>query len=67
MAEIDLSKRRAESEPMDEEEITIEAEVRAMLGPEESAKVPPLVMLRFVRGYFYENPRAPKTLAVLQV
>eukprot|EP01050_Picozoa_sp_SAG11_P020613 SAG11_NODE_3507_length_2406_cov_1.843520_2_plen_83_part_00 len=50
---------------MDEEEQAIEAEVREMLGPERSSQVPYDMMLRFVRGYFYEAPRAPKTYEVL--
>ena len=50
MAEIDLSERKGESDPQDREEVEIEAEVRRMLGPEASGRVPPLMMMRFIRG-----------------
>ena len=61
-----MAERRAEDYAWDLEEETVRASVVADLGPELAAQVSDTTMMRFIRGYYYEEPRAEKTAAILR-
>ena len=60
------AERRAESHAWDDEEEAVRISIVERLGPDLAAKVTDTMMMRFVRGYYYEDPRAEKTAAILR-
>lgn len=61
-----VAERRAESYAWDEEEEAVRLSIVERLGPELAAKVSDTMMMRFVRGYYYEEPRAENTADILR-
>ena len=57
---------KAEDDAWDDEEEQVRQEILARLEPEAAARVSDVMMTCFVRGYHYEDPRAEKTLEVLE-
>ena len=60
------AQRRAESHAWDEEEEAVRRFIVERLGAALAAKVSDTMMMRFVRGYYYEEPRAEKTAEILR-
>jgi hypothetical protein len=61
-----MAERRAESYAWDEEEEAVRVHIVQQLGPALAAQVSDTMMMRFIRGYYYEEPRAENTLAILR-
>jgi hypothetical protein len=62
----EMAERRAESYAWDEEEEAVRVHIVQQLGPALAAQVSDTMMMRFIRGYYYEEPRAENTLAILR-
>ena len=58
-----MAERRAEDYAWDHEEEAVRKHIVGELGPELAAKVSDTTMMRFIRGYYYEEPQ---TAAILR-
>jgi hypothetical protein len=62
----DSKGRKFEDDPWDAEEEAVRTAIVDHLGPQRAAKVSDEMMVTFIRGYHYEEPRIPKTIEVLE-